>query len=93
MSGKEDLIGWLRKGCAKYVLEPMAVYRKGGEHQWPLVAHDEDELAQKLEAGGHFLPLPKEPAALANVIEESLVSFILERLDKLNDAHGTRYTA
>jgi hypothetical protein len=38
-------------------------------------------LAKQLDEGGHFLPLPKEPAALANVLEVSIVDFLLERID------------
>jgi hypothetical protein len=44
------------------------------------VADDEKDLAAKLAAGDHFLPLPKEPAALANVIEVAVVDFVLDQL-------------
>ena len=46
----------------------------------------------KLESGGHFLPLPKEPAALANVLEVSLVDFLLKRIEALNDVTAQRGT-
>ncbi|MGH1558002.1 type II restriction endonuclease [Caulobacter segnis] len=36
----------------------------------------------QLSHGGHFLPLPKEPAALANVVEVAIVDFLIETLDK-----------
>jgi hypothetical protein len=83
------LIDWLRETCAEYRHEPVAIYRKRGSHGWPLVARDEADLASQLEAGGHLLPLPKEPAALANVLEVSLVAFILEKIATLGDATAT----
>ena len=86
------LVEWLRTACGEYVLEPIAVYRARGEHPWPLVGRDERDLADQLEAGGHFLPLPKEPAALANVLEVSLVSFVLSRLHAVPEAEGRRGT-
>jgi hypothetical protein len=46
-----------------------------------LTAQDPADLAKQLDEGGHFLPLPKEPAALANVLEVSIVDFLLERID------------
>jgi hypothetical protein len=79
VSGME-LIGWLRGACADYRLEPEAVFCKRGSHAWPLVAGDADDLARQLAKGGHLLPLPTEPAALANVIEVSLQAFVLEKL-------------
>ena len=56
-----SLIEWLREAWAEYECEPVAVFRKRGTHDWPLEADSEDDLARKLEAGGHFLALPKSP--------------------------------
>jgi hypothetical protein len=81
-----SLIDWLREICADYRHEPVAIYRKRGGHEWPLVARDDSDLAAQLDAGGHFLPLPKEPAALANVLEVSLVAFILDKISAMDDA-------
>lgn len=81
-----ELIEWLRRACADYRLEPEAVCRKRARHPWPLIAHDADELARRLADGGHLLPLPTEPAALANVIEVSLQAFVLERLAQVGGA-------
>lgn len=78
MTELDDLLTWLRAACNRYEVEPMAVYRRSGAHAWPLIAKDADELAHQLEDGGHFLPLPKEPAALANIIEVSIVDFLLK---------------
>jgi hypothetical protein len=44
------------------------------------VAQDEADLAHQLAAGDHFLPLPKEPAALANIVEVAVVDFLLDKL-------------
>ena len=59
-----DLLGWLQEQCAEYEFDVVALYRTRGDYAWPLTAHDENELELKLEDGAHFLPLPKEPAAL-----------------------------
>lgn len=87
-----ELIDWLRTACAQYQVEPVAIYRLHGDHAWPLQASDEADLAKQLDAGGHFLPLPREPAALANVIEVSVCEFLLERLSQISDAVGVRGT-
>jgi hypothetical protein len=89
---KDELIDWLRGVCAKYVLEPIAVYRLQGSHAWPLEAQNAEDLKGKLEAGGHFLPLPKEPAALANVVEVSLVDFLLKILSSTDGVVAQRGT-
>lgn len=70
----------LRQVCADYAFEPIAIYKMKGDHDWPLEAANETELAEKLSEGDHFLPLPKEPAALANVVEVAVVDFLLDRL-------------
>jgi len=75
-----DLEAWLRAQCAEYAYDLGGVFRRRGDHSWPLTAGDEDELERQLATGGHLLPLPKEPAALANVLEVSIVDFVLDRL-------------
>jgi Restriction endonuclease EcoRV len=59
---------------------------------WPLTANDPQDLEAQLTAGGHLLPLPKEPAALANVLEVSIVNFLLDRLARLAGASFERGT-
>ncbi len=81
MSVNPDLLAWIRAACVAYDFDVTALYRRDAEHDWPVEAADPEELARKLEAGGHFLPLPKEPAALANVMEVSIVKFLMERAD------------
>lgn len=87
-----DLETWLRQQCAEYTYDLRGVFRRRGSHSWPLVASDEDELEIELAAGEHLLPLPKEPAALANVLEVSIVDFLLDRLADLPGAEGRRGT-
>ncbi len=72
------------------LLLPGGVYVERGKHDWPLFAQDPPDLTAKLDEGGHLSPLPKEPAALANIIEVTLVDFLLERLDRTPGATGRR---
>ncbi|MCW2090241.1 UNVERIFIED_ORG: hypothetical protein M2328_003521 [Rhodococcus erythropolis] len=92
MTEQLDLEDWLRTQCAEYGFGLGGAYRSRGEHAWPLVAHDEADLLQQLENGGHILPLPKEPAALANVLEVGIVSFLVDRIEAINGAHAARGT-
>jgi hypothetical protein len=92
MPASAELIDWLRATCAEYVFDVAAIYRRDGRHVWPLTAADPEDLAAQLDAGGHFLPLPKEPAALANVLEVSLVEFLLERAAAVPGLQATRGT-
>lgn len=80
MPANKALLEWLRSACGEFDPGVDAIFRREGTHDWPLTANDPDDLATKLDAGGHFLPLPSEPAALANVVEVSLVDSLLERV-------------
>jgi hypothetical protein len=76
-----DLLEWLRAQGKTYDFNVAGVLRREGRSSaWPLIAANPDELEARLAAGGHLLPLPKEPAALANVVEVDIVDFLLERL-------------
>ena len=88
--GRDKLLTWLRSACARYQLEPVAVYRAGRKAHFPLIADDEAELQAKLRAGGHFLPLPKEPASLANVLEVSLIEFLTHELSLVHGASAQK---
>lgn len=90
MTSTLDLLAWLRQQSAEFVFLPAGVYVEQGAHDWPLVAHDPADLTAKLERAGHLVSLPKESAALANVIEVALVDFLLERLSDLDGATGRR---
>ena len=50
------------------------------------------DLRRKLGETEHFLPLPKEPAALANIIEVSVVDFLVERAGRLQGVDVQRGT-
>jgi hypothetical protein len=86
----QQLLDWIRAQCCDFVFRPAGVYLKSGDHPWPLVAHDDNELEIRLEAGGHLTALPKESAALANVIEVALVDFLIDRISRLPGAVATR---
>lgn len=93
MAADPKLLKWLQDAVARYAPDLVAVFRKGGERaSWPLQADDADELTRKLAEAGHFVPLPKEPAALANVLEVSLVDFLLGEVAALPDAQAQRGT-
>jgi restriction endonuclease EcoRV len=87
-----NLLDWLRQVCAEYRFDVLAVYLREGMHDWPITAADADDLERQLRAGGHFLPLPKEPAALANVLEVSLVDYVLDRAAEESGMEARRGT-
>jgi hypothetical protein len=76
-----DLLAWLRTRCDAYTFDAVALFRDNDDREWPLVAGDSAELRTKLREGDHFLPLPKEPAALANIVEVSVVDYLLREAD------------
>ena len=86
------LLEWLRGACANYQYDVVALYSHAGSHAWPLSARDAPELEEKLGQGGHFLPLPKEPAALANILEVSIVDFLIKRLRDVTGGETSRGT-
>lgn len=75
-----DLQAWLQSACSAYVFDLLGVYRKDGEHEWPITANNADELEAIVLGGGHILPLPKESASLANVLEVSVADHIAEHV-------------
>jgi hypothetical protein len=93
MPADAQLLTWLRNTVGRYELDLVAVLRKNGTTaRWPLAADNADELEEKLAAGGHLVPLPKEPAALANILEVSLVDFLMAEVAKLPGAVAERGT-
>jgi hypothetical protein len=87
-----DLEYWLREQCSEYVFTLLGVFQAKGNHDWPLEAQDEEDLARQVAEGGHILPLPKEPASLANVLEVSIVDFLLIQIGDVEGAAATRGT-
>lgn len=90
MTESLDLENWLRAQCSEYTFGLGGAYRIEGNHAWPLIAKDEVDLLNQLAAGGHILPLPKEPAALANVLEVGIVGFLIDRISSLDNAYAER---
>lgn len=81
----DDLVVWLRKLCADYDFQPFAVYCKDqGQSEWPITIKSEAELREKLLAAGQFQPLPKESAALANIVEVSLTDYLQRKIGPIS---------
>jgi hypothetical protein len=62
------LLDWLRENTAEWTPSIVGVFS----------ANTASELRQRLTDTGHLLPLPSEPAALANVMEIELRKHLLE---------------
>ncbi len=66
-------LDWLRDQVNGWEQSALGIFRlKSGQEQWPVQAVGPDELKEQLLQRGHLLPLPTEPAALANLIEIEL---------------------
>ena len=66
-------LDWLRDQVSGWEQSALGIFRlRGGQEQWPVQAAGPDELKEQLQQRGHLLPLPTEPAALANLIEIEL---------------------
>jgi hypothetical protein len=86
-----DLRAWLMRQCAEYQFNVDGVFQRDSDvSTWPLEAAGPSELEARLASGGHLLPLPKEPAALANVLEVSIVNFLTLRAESLPQAEVRR---
>ena len=91
MANPLDLCTWLREQCSDYRFDVSGVFQRTSEESWwPLQAADPEELEERLVRGGHLLPLPKEPAALANVLEVSIVNFVVARARQISGADVRR---
>lgn len=66
------LLAWLRRHTEGWTPSIVGVFREDAIHHWPLTASSAPDLREKLTSSGHLLPLPSEPAALANVMEIEL---------------------
>jgi Restriction endonuclease EcoRV len=83
------LIHFLREACKHYKLEVSAIYCETGAMQkWPPPVSNDRELYQCLKDGGHLLPLPTESAALAHIIEVSLVKYLITQLNSVPHTHA-----
>ena len=88
-----SLQDWLAEQCSEYRFDVAGVFQRNARFAtWPLHAASPAELEARLEEGGHLLPLPSEPAALANVLEVSIVKFLTLQMLALPSAQVRRGT-
>jgi hypothetical protein len=87
-----DLAAWLRELCGSYVFDVGGTFNRPGGGSWPLTATDVADLEKQLAERGHLLPLPSEPAALANVLEVLVVDFILDATQGVKGLEARRGT-
>jgi hypothetical protein len=80
------LLLWLRKQTTGWKPSIVGVFRENAPHKWPITASSSADLRVQLTTHGHLLPLPSEPAALANVMEIELRQHLLEAVRSLADA-------
>jgi Restriction endonuclease EcoRV len=73
-----DLVTWLRERCRSYAFDVGGIFNRPGTGSWPMQVDSVADLEAQLIQREHLLPLPKESAALANVLEVLVVDFVLE---------------
>ncbi len=79
------LLNWLRDETRDWRPSIVGVFREHSAHSdWPLTANSPGDLREQLTALGHLLPLPSEPAALANVMEIELRRHLTRRVAELD---------
>ena len=67
------LLTWIRDQLEGWEQSAVGVYQLSGRNErWPVLAENARELRATLTDHGHLLPLPTEPAALANLLEIEL---------------------
>jgi hypothetical protein len=76
------LLDWLRDTVSDWKPSAVGVFRKEAAHDWPISASTSEDLREKLTHTGHLMPLPSEPAALANVMETELRSYLVNAANK-----------
>jgi Restriction endonuclease EcoRV len=86
------LAAWLREQCASYAFDVAGIFNRPGEDCWPLSAASMDDLETQLIDRGHLLPLPREPAALANVLEVLVADFLLDAAAQVEGLEWQRGT-
>ena len=81
------LLTWLREQTRDWRPSIVGVFREDAAHgRWPLTARSPDHLRKQLTDLGHLLPLPSEPAALANVMEIELRQQLTHQIGDLTGA-------
>lgn len=87
-----DLKAWLQDRCAEFAFGLGGLYHRRGERPGPISANDIDDLERQLVDRGQLLPLPTEPAALANILEVSIIDFLLKAIDHFDGLDARRGT-
>lgn len=91
MPSSFDLKTWLVQSCGDYAFKPLGIYQQTSPlATFPLHAEAAGDLTEALRAGGHLLPLPTEPAALANVLEVSMTGYLLELAATVEGLEATK---
>lgn len=72
------LLEWLGEQVRGWQPSAVGIFREHAEHAWPISADSAADLGAKLTDTGHLLPLPTEPAALANVMEIELREHLVD---------------
>ena len=83
---------WLRSTCERYTFDVLGIFQGRGSGQVPATVNNDWELAELIRSRGQLLPLPKEPAALANVLEVSIVDFLLSEVARVAGSSSARGT-
>ena len=78
-----SLLEWLRQRMAGWGPEAVGMLIRTARANRPLQTKDFEDLLRQLDEADALVPLPTEPAALANVVEQALLSFLHERLEEL----------
>ena len=87
------LLEWLREQVQGWQPSAVGIFREHAEHAWPISADSAADLRGQLTDTGHLLPLPTEPAALANVMEIELREHLVnaaEDEEGIDVAEGTQ---
>ncbi len=92
MAGQLELKDWLRARCGEFGFGLGGFYHRRGDRPGPVAADTIEDLEEQLAEQGHLLPLPTEPAALANVLEVSIVDFLLRAVVATDGLEGVRGT-
>jgi hypothetical protein len=87
-----NLEPWLRTACGVYSYDTRGIFRANPDFPYPLHAKDQFELDALILGGGHLLPLPKESAALANVLEVGIVDYLLDEASQMDGLEARRGT-
>ena len=83
---------WLTETCAGYRFTVLGAFDASGAGELPVTVRNDEELADLVRRRGQLLPLPKEPAALANILEVSIVDYLIGQLTLLDGSASIRGT-